>query len=131
MKLGEIKADRAVEVIADLIVPISNIAIDFPNFKIKPDDKKEGESDRDLSIRVFQEKVPELLKTHKHDVVMILCTINERKPEDLSVIDIIKGMIDLSNDQDFMSLFLSAARIGGKTQPTESSDDAEDSKQKS
>ena len=131
MKLGEIKAERAVDVIADLIAPISNIAVDFPNFRITPDYKIEGESEQDMAVRAFKEKVPEMLKTHKSDVLSILCTINEKEPEDLSVVDIIKGIIDLSHDPDFMSLFLSAVGRGGKTQPTESSEDADHSKPES
>lgn len=127
MKLGEIKAERAVDVIADLIAPISNIAIDFPNFRVTPDYKIEGESNSDTAIRAFKEKVPEMLKTHKSDVLAILCTINEKKPEDLSVVDIIKGMIDLTHDQDFMSLFLSVVRTGAGAQPTESSEVADPS----
>lgn len=120
MKLGEIKADRAVEVIADLIAPIANIATDFPNFQLFQTDKQEGESDRDMAVRVFKEKIPVLLKSHKHDVLEILCTINEKTPDDLSVVDIIKGVIDLTNDPDFMSLFLSAVGTVDKTPPTES-----------
>ena len=131
MMLSDIKAERAVDVIADLIAPISNIAMDFPNFKVTPDYMIEGESEREMGARAFKEKVPELLKTHKSDVLMILCTINEKKPEDLSVVDIIKGVIDLTHDPDFMSLFLSAIRTGGKTQPTESSEDADHSEPES
>lgn len=131
MKLGEIKAERAVDVIADLIAPIANIAVDFPNFRVTAEYKNEGESNSDMAIRAFKEKVPELLKTHKSDVLSILCTINEKEPEDLSVVDIIKGMIDLTHDPDFMSLFLSAVRTGGKTQPTESSEDVDNSEPES
>ncbi len=118
MKLGEIKGDRAVEVIADLIAPIANIAQDFPNYKIFKSDKKEGEDDRDMTIRVFKEKVPELLKSHKKDVLDILCTINEQEAQDLSVVDIIKGVIELTNDQDFLNLFLSAVNTGDPKPPT-------------
>ena len=118
MKLGEIKADRAVEVIADLIAPIANIAADIPDLQIFKTERVEGESDRDIAVRVFKEKVPVLLKEHKNDVLEILCTINDKEPEDLSVVDIIKGAIDLTNDPDFMSLFLSAVRTGDKTPPT-------------
>ena len=121
MKLGEIKAERAVEVIADLIAPIANIASDFPDFKqVFTSEKKEGEEDRDTAVRIFKEKIPDLLKSHKSDVLEILCTINDKKPEDLSVVDIIKGVVELTNDPDFMSLFLSAVGTGDKTQPTES-----------
>lgn len=118
MKLGEIKSERAVEVIADLIAPIVNIASDFPDFAAFRTEMQEGETDREAVVRVFKEKVPELLKSHKGDVLDILCTINGMSREDLSVMDIIKGVIDLANDPDFMSLFLSAVNTGDRKQPS-------------
>lgn len=118
MKLGELKGEHAVEVIAELIEPIANIAIDFPKYRLSQADKKEGESERDSVVRVFKEKVPALLKTHKSDVLTILCTINGTNPDDLSVIDIIKGVIELTNDQDFLNLFLSAVNTGAPKPPT-------------
>lgn len=118
MKLGELKGERAVEVIAELIEPIANLAIDFPNFRITKEDRKEGESDRDVTVRVFKEKIPLLLRTHKSDVLKILCTVNGSDPDELSVIDIIKGVIELTNDQDFLNLFLSAVNTGAPKPPT-------------
>lgn len=118
MKLGDIKGERAVEVIAELIEPIASIATDFPNFSVSQEDKKDGESDRDLVVRTFKEKVPGLLKSHKNDVLAILCSINGMNPDDLSVVDIIKGVIDLTNDSDFLSLFLSAVNTGAPKPPT-------------
>ena len=130
MKLSEIKGERAVEVIADLIEPIANIAQDYQNFRVADDYRKEGESDQEVAIRAFKEKIPDVMKTHKQDFLNILCTINDTSREELSVVDIINGVINLANDKDFMSLFLSAVNLEERTQPTEFSQTAKHTKQK-
>jgi len=124
MKLSELKGERAVEVIADLIAPIANIAEDQKNLQLFRAEKREGETAREAGIRDFKEKIPNLLKTHKQDVLAILCAVNGANPEDLSLIDIFKGAIELVNDQDFMSLFLSSVSTADRKQLTESSVDA-------
>lgn len=121
MKLAEIKGERAVIVIADLIAPITNIAVDKETHKIFRNQKKEGQTAREAAIEGFKKKIPELLKTHKEDILEILCSINDTEPENLSLVDIFQGVIDLVNDKDFMNLFLSAVNQGEPTQLTESS----------
>lgn len=131
MKLGELKGERAIEVIADLIAPITNIAEDQSNLQLFRANKEEGESDRETAVRDFKLKIPKLLKTHKADILAIICAVNGADPNDLSMIDIIKGAMELVNDQDFLSLFLSAVNRGDATQPTESSPNAEHSEPES
>ena len=128
MKLGELKGERAIEVIADLIAPIANIAEDQKNLKLFMPEKKDGETERETAVREFKEKIPMLLKTHKADVLSILSTLNDVDPKDLSLLDIIKGLVELVDDQDFLSLFLSAVGTGEKTSPTKSSPSADHSK---
>ena len=131
MKLGELKGERAIEVIADLIAPITNIAEDQQNLKLFRAEKKEGETDHEMGVRDFKEKIPNLLKTHKKDVLQILCTLTDSKPEDMSMIDIMRGTIEIANDQDFISLFLSAVSRGEEMRPTESSNNADHSEPES
>lgn len=128
MKLSEITGDRAVEVIADLIAPIVNLAQDWSNMKVSDDFRKENESDNEVAIRAFKDKIPEILKNHKEDVLSILCALNDKKKDELSVVDILNGAIDLTNDMEFMKLFLSVARTAGVKRRTESSAIAETSK---
>lgn len=127
MKLSELKGERAIEVIADLIAPITNIALDQKNLQLFKNKPQEGESAAELGAREIKEKMPKLLKTHKDDVLSILCAINGTKPEDMSLVDIIKGTIDLLNDEEFRSLFLSVGKKAERIQPTESSEIAEHS----
>lgn len=132
MKLRDLKGERAVEVIADLIAPIANIASDQKNLKLFQAEKLEGESNQDMAIRDMKEKIPLLLRTHKKDVLDILCAIdNSKKPEEMSPIDIIKGTLDLMNDEDFKSLFLSADSKTEQMPHTGSSAKADHSKPES
>jgi len=127
MKLSEIKGEKAVEVIADLIEPIANIAADQENLQLFRNKRQKGESDSELGLREIKEKIPNLLKTHKTDVLTILCAINGTDPNELSVFDVFKGAVELTNDKEFMSLFLSSVKPEDGTQPTESSANADHS----
>lgn len=131
MKLRDLKGERAIEVIADLIEPITNIAQDQKNLQLFNVKKQEGESDKDMAVRGFKEKIPTLLKTHKKDVLAILCAVSGAEPKELSLIDIMKGAIELGQDQDFLSLFLFAVKTGGQIPLTESSAHADHSEPES
>ena len=131
MKLAELKGERAIEVIADLIAPIANIAVDQDNLKLFRIEKKDGESDRESAVRDLTEKVPVLLRSHKKDILAILCAVNGSDPEELSLLDIFQGTAELLNDQDFLSLFLSAVKSTEQKPVTESLENAEPSEPKS
>lgn len=131
MKLSELKGERAIEVIADLIVPVTSIASDQKNLSIF---KKQGSGERSKEevAKDLSEKIPTLLKTHKKDVLDILCAFNpDAKPEEMSVYDIINGVSDLLSDKDFLSLFLSVVKTEDRKQPTESSAEQEHSEPES
>ena len=115
MKLGELKGERAIEVIADLIAPITNIAEDQANLQLFRTARQGDETDREI-----KEKIPNLLKTHKKDVLDILSAVNGADPDELSMLDIMKGAIELVNDPDFLSLFISAVSQGDRTRPSAS-----------
>lgn len=125
MKLSEIKGEKAVEVIADLIEPITNIASDAENLKLTNNKRNDGETIRDAGIRVFKDRIPVLLKTHKADILKILNVMNDCDPEEMSVVSIINSVAELVNDKDFMSLFLSVVNPAEQISPTESSADAD------
>ena len=131
MKLSELTGERAVEVIADLIEPVANIAKDRKNLQLFRNTRRAGETDQECGMRELTEKIPNLLRTHRDDVLAILCAVNGSKPEDLSVVDIIRGALELSNDQDFLSLFIYAVGTKEETPPTGSSADATNSEPES
>ena len=124
MKLCDLKGERAIEVIADLIAPIANIAADAENLKLFNNKKLEGETVEEAGLRLMKEKLPILLKTHKKDIVDILCAVNGTASEDLSLMEIISQITDLANDKDFMGLFISAVNPAGRQSVTKSSEAA-------
>lgn len=131
MKLSELKGERAIEVIADIIEPVSRIAGDPKTTDLFRAKRREGETDRQMTARNLIEKVPNLLRTHKRDVLAVICAVNGRNPDDLSLAEIMAGAIELGHDEDFLSLFMSAVNTGDETSPTASSADAEPSKPES
>lgn len=132
MKLSEITGERAVEVIAELIQPLTNIASDKDNiaqlFGAKP---KDGEKQEDATMRVLKENIPLLLKTHNADILKILSVINDVEPESLTIPEIVKGTFDVLGDEDFMALFMSAVPKEARNQPTKSSKKRETSEPES
>lgn len=128
MKLSELKGEKAIEVIADLIDPVAKIASDPKFAGLFKARRIEGESDRQMTIRNLTEKLPELIRSHKRDVLSIICTVNGKNPDELSINEIIGGAIQLGHDEDFLSLFLSAVNTEDEISPTASSADADLSK---
>ncbi|MEE0899336.1 MAG: hypothetical protein UIM25_00420 [Bacteroidales bacterium] len=108
MKLSEIKGERAIEVIADLIEPLSNIAID-PNIKsVLSFKKKENETAEEAAVKAIQKNIPVLLKHHKKDVAKVLGVLEGVDPEKLNILEILKGLTDMMTDKALMQLFSSA-----------------------
>lgn len=128
MKLAELKGEKAIEVIADLIDPVTKIASDPKFAGLFKARRIEGESDRQMTIRNLTEKLPDLIRSHKRDVLSIICAVNGKNPDELSMSEIIGGAIQLGHDEDFLSLFLSAVNTEDEISPTASSADADLSK---
>ena len=122
MKLSEIRGDHAIEVIADLIEPIANIATDEKcagMFKIVP---KKGEDPKKAAARQLVEKVPVMLKTHKRDVVKIIATIDGKSVEEMNLFNIAFALINLVQDEALIELFTSAAQSVEQSPPTDTSE---------
>lgn len=113
MKLSEIKGDRTLEVIADIIDPVANIAEDEDAAKLfKREKLPEGMTAKKFLLRRIRESLPTLLKNHKADIIAILSTIEGTSPEEysatLDLTKLTKDIIDLLTDDAFTQLFISA-----------------------
>ena len=117
MKLSEIKGDRAVEVIADLIEPIANIASDkecADVFSVKP---VKGEDKKVTTRKHLVKKVPQLLKLHKRDVIQIIAILDGKTVDEMNLFSITAALIGIVQDEALIELFTSAARIVEETPP--------------
>lgn len=113
MKLSEIRGAHTIDVIANLIEPIANIAADeeaaaFFKRKQKPD----GMTVKEFALQRTKESLPVLLKSHKKDIISILAAINEVDPLEyekaLDFGKLFKDATDIMTDQAFIELFISA-----------------------
>lgn len=112
MKLSEIKGERTLEVIADIIAPIANIAEDEAASELFRREKlPEGMTAKKFLLKRARKAVPALLKGHKADIIAILSTIEGTSPEDytgaLNMVKLFKDCTDLLTDEAFTALFIS------------------------
>lgn len=94
MKLSEIKGERALEVLVDLIDPVTLIAAD------------------EEIVNTYKSKAPKILlvkkliENHKKEVLTILAILNDENPEtyEPSLIELPKMLLDLVHDEELMNL---------------------------
>ena len=113
MKLSDIKGERTLDVIAEIIDPIANIAEDEAASNLFRKEKlPDGMSPKKFLLQRARKAVPALLKGHKGDIISILSTIEGTTAEEyassLNLVKLTKDAIDLITDEAFMTLFISA-----------------------
>ena len=113
MKLSEIKGERTLDVIADIIDPIANIAEDeAASALFKREKLPDGMTAKKFLLQRARKALPALLKGHKSDIISIMSTIEGTTPEEytasLNLVKLTKDAIDLLTDEAFTTLFISA-----------------------
>lgn len=110
MKLSEVRGERVFEVVADIIDPIVTIAQDEKAAKLFHRDKcPEGMEPWEFFLQKVKDSLPSLIKTHKDELVTILCTIKgvSRKEyvDTLTFASLFNDLVELVTDAEFMSFF--------------------------
>lgn len=113
MRLSDIKGERTLDVVADIIDPIANIAEDEVASNLFRREKLPGGmTKKAFLLQRARKAVPALLKGHKSDIISILSTIEgttaEKYTASLNLVKLTKDAIDLITDEAFMTLFISA-----------------------
>lgn len=107
MKLGDIRGERVLDVIADLVQPVASIAKD-KDVSSTVRKAMEGGDSTDALLAV----VPVLLKGHRADVIAILATIAGETPEeyaaDMTLASLIRDAVELLSDREFASFLASS-----------------------
>ena len=113
MRLSDIKGDRTLEVIAEIIDPIANIAEDEEaSAMFKRENLPDGMTVKKFLMKRVRKSMPVLLKGHKADIIAILSAIEGVSAEEyagaLNLVKLVKDCTDLLTDEAFMELFISA-----------------------
>lgn len=120
MRLSDIKGERTLDVIADIIDPIANIAEDKKAVDLFTKKKlPKGMTVKQFLLKRARESVPALLKDHKADVIAILSTIEGVSPEvytgELNLAKLFKDCVELLTDEAFTAFFTSPQSEEGGT----------------
>ena len=113
MKLSDIKGERTLDVIAEIIEPISNIAQDKQAAALfKREKAPKGMDARSFAIEKLNNAASSLIKTHKNDIMAILAAIQgvsvDEYTDTLNIAKIMHEFVEIANDSEFINLFISA-----------------------
>lgn len=116
MKLSAVKGDRVLDVIADIIDPIANMAQDRDVAAMfKREAVPEGMDARDFFAKRMCKGLPVLLKGHKADIIAVMAAIEGVTPEryaaSLDFPKLFTDVMDLVTDDALLD-FLSSSGTG-------------------
>lgn len=116
MKLSDIKGDRVLDVIADIIDPIANMVQDKDVAAMfKREAVPDGVEARDFFAKRMCKGLPVLLKSHKADIIAIMAAIEGVTPEQyaasLDFPKLFTDVMELVTDDAFLD-FLSSSETG-------------------
>lgn len=119
MKLSEIQGDRTLDVVADLIEPIANIAeAGIAADLFKREKLPDGETAKGFLAKRIKKALPKLLKEHKKDLISIMAALDGTSAVEysasLNMVKLMGDVIDLLTDDVFIGLF-SSAQIGNSS----------------
>ena len=117
MRLSDIKGDRAIDVIANLIEPVARIAEDKEAAKLFRREKlSKGETAMGALLKRIRTSVPLLLRNHKMELIEIMAALEgvpkEAYAEALSVPKLIADILGMLNDNELLSFFGLAQTTG-------------------
>lgn len=127
MRLSDVRGARTIDLIADVIGPITSIAADEEAMELfSPKEVPDGMTSRQYFLSRVGRAAPALLRGHRDEVVEILAAIEGETPEQyldgLSLPKLLGDMVSLMTDEallDFLAPSDSApGSSGGASEPT-------------
>lgn len=112
-KLSEITMEQGLDIVADILAPIMNIAEDETARDFFTKEKpKEGENAIQMALRRIKSSLPALIKKHKEDLIVIMAALNTQTVDEYKqskgFMGLVKDVVSLANDEDLQGLFTSA-----------------------
>lgn len=103
MRLSEIKGDRVFDVIAEIVVPVANIAEDSGV------QTAIGSCNGKKPLDAAKDVVPIIIRKHKADLIAVLAAVNGVTPEeyaqDLTMANLFGDVYEILTDEELLSFF--------------------------
>lgn len=121
MRLSDVRGDRTLDVIADLVEPVCKIASDPDVVELfKPEDLSGEEAYRTVA-KQMRKALPKIIKSHKSELVEVLAIVNgedvDAYRESLTLPRLLKEGFELITDEDLIA-FLSSAEATSSASAT-------------
>ena len=115
MKLSNIKGERTLRVMADLLEHIGEIAMDEKALELITMAQNKKLSSLESIIVNLTKSLPYLLRTHKKAICSIFATLEDKKYDEyiktLSIPKMVVAIKDIKEDEEFKQLFISARPV--------------------
>ena len=121
MKLSDIKGERTLELMSDLIEPVTSIASDkkVSSLLVRSNDEDEVKDGLKNVAR-------EVLRSHRSDVIEILAALEgvdaKEYAETLTPMKLVRTLMEIVNDSELVSFFTQLSEAGdgsiGGSEPT-------------
>ena len=110
MKLSEVKGEKALDMLADLIEPIMEIIEDKEVSKIL--ESRHDKDKADSTKIILGRAVSAAIKNHKKAVITILATLDDIPVDqyECNLLSLPKKMMDIINDPAIFDLFTSQSQ---------------------
>lgn len=110
VKLSDIRGERVFDVIAEVMGPIANIALDEDAARMfRRETPPDGVTPWQLFLGRLRDSLPVLCTTHRDDLVSILAAISgvprDEYMDGLTLGGLFSDMIELVTDTEFVSFF--------------------------
>lgn len=110
MRLSEVKGERVFDVVAEIIDPIAEIALDEDAAKLfKREACPKGMEPWQFFMEKARKSLPSLIRAHKSQFVHILATIkgvsDDEYVEGVTFTSLFSDVIELVTDTEFASFF--------------------------
>lgn len=120
MKLSDIKGERTLDVIAEIIDPAGAIAESKEGKALfQKQICPKGVTPAEFVVKRLRKNAPVLIKSHKKEIIAILSTIAGVSPEEyvaaMTLPSLINDIIELLTDDVFTELFISTQSENGET----------------
>lgn len=114
MRLSDIRGERVLDVIAELVEPVASIAQDSKVRDGLTAKQTDGATAQEQLLNRIVQLVPYLLKEHKHDLLRILAALEgvtvEQYAESLTLGKLVADVTEALTDDAFTSFFGSQAQ---------------------
>ena len=113
--MSDIKGERTMDVIADLVEPVMNIAADKEAAALFADREcPEGMEPKDYAVERIKTAVPKLMKHHKNDIISIMAALEgvdiDSYKEKMTLASVAVGIVELFTDEEFVDFFSSSEK---------------------